>query len=435
MLALSFLALLLAGCETNGLAMPATEVVDQPGRTADESAALRPEPWQPRETIRIGLRRVDPNVAVVRTTGAGALRFDGGKKIGAKLPANATVKVYADWKNGGLRVIGPGVDRRVQRVRITGRGLRSFKGRRYQGAIVLSLGPDGLVAVNEIALAKYLEGVLPGEIPASFRFAAQKALAVAARSYALSMLDKHSDEGFDLCDTVDCQVYLGYHRGSKPGLRAVQATAGLALWHAGRPAYCFYSADCGGVTARIEDVPLPDSPPVAAPYLRSVADHPETGPDYCARSSFHSWERRLTLEEIADRLNDEDEDPIVGELSGLEFTEFDATARVRTVKLLGLSPVRKDGSSGPLELQMTGWEFRIDVGARTLRSTMMTVRPDADGSYVFSGKGNGHGVGLCQIGANGMARAGKTTREILAHYYPGAYIARIPQPKPEGAAR
>jgi len=404
-LAAAALLTLIAGCSARRQASPAAPAL------AAEAAPPSAQPsWTPRRQLRIGLRRAGGDVAVVRAAG-GALSLG---TASVELPAGARVKVYPDFAGRELRVIAPGIDRRGPSARLTGGG--TIGGRRYPDALAFRLGGEGVVVTNEVDVERYLLGVVPGEIPRSFQFEAQKALAIAARSYALRMLDKHAAGGYDLCDTTHCQVYLGETGGDGPGVRAVKATRELALWFHNAPAYCFYSADCGGVSTSISHVPLPDAPPSAVIYLTRVEDKAPGGALYCQSSPFHTWERRLSAEDLSRRLAAE-EATAVGAVQRVEFTEHDDTGRVLTARVAG----------DQREITLTGWDFRMAVGSLTLRSTLMTVERTADGSFLFRGRGNGHGVGLCQIGANGMARAGRTTREILAHYYPGTTIAALPK--------
>ncbi len=154
----------------------------------------------------------------------------------------------------------------------------SVAGRRYRGRLRLRTGHGGILVVNELNLESYLRGVVPGEMgPHSFpELEALKAQAVAARTYAVAHLGDHDDEGYDICDTPACQVYLGIDAEHPLTDRAVLETAGLVAVYQGLPIDAMYTSTCGGHT---EDAGLlfPDR---AQPYLKGVK---------CA------WERPLTL--------------------------------------------------------------------------------------------------------------------------------------------
>jgi stage II sporulation protein D len=284
-------------------------------------------------------------------------------------------------------------------------------------------------------------GVVPGEVPGRFAMEAQKALAVAARTYTVSSLGKHGADGFDLCDGTHCQMYLGwvppvglYARGGE----AVLATRGQVLWSGSELVRAFYSADCGGITAMPADVPLRDMPKGPLPYLRSVRDRSAPGgPDFCATSSHHNWTRVLSRAQLQALLN-RDAVTRVGTLKQLAFTSYDTSGRVRSVRLRGEYAAPLAGmplgmlarATIPVERSVSGWEFRRAVGATVLKSTLMRVRHTLPEKYEFDGKGYGHGLGLCQIGANGMASPayGCDYQHILAHYYPGATLGPLLPP-------
>jgi stage II sporulation protein D len=402
------------------------------------------------EIIRIGLRRPSRQPAVVLWLSAPArLRDAKTKATLATLPAEKPIslRARADWDM--VACSAPGVstarpDLRVEvgnapaRLRIPGR--RSGGGL-YLGALRFTQKAGVLTVVDEVALETYLAGVVPGEVPGSFAVEAQKALAVAARTYTASSLGKHAGDGFDLCDGTHCQMYLGwtppvgaYARGAA----AVRDTRGQVLWNGPELVRAFYSADCGGVTADPEDVPLRDKPAGALPYLRKVIDRPGSGgPDFCASSGHHNWTRVLSRAQLQAALN-RDPDTQVGTLTGLAFTAYDASGRVKSVLLRGgipsplaampLGPLSR--LTIPVERTVSGWEFRNAVGATVLKSTLVRVRHAVPEQYQFDGKGYGHGLGLCQIGANGMASPayGCDYRRILDHYYPGATLGPLANP-------
>jgi stage II sporulation protein D len=348
------------------------------------------------------------------------------------LPRGSSLQLTAAFETGRVRVSGKGLVAESEAFTLAAPTVTIGK-RRYPHKLSIRLEGTGLQLVNELDIEQYLEGVLPGELPRGFGIEAQKALAVAARSYALVQSGKHGD--FDLCDRTCCQMYLGDHKGSARGLAAVRATRRECLWSGEDLVYAFYSADCGGESTSVTEVPLRDKPEEALPYLRPVKDAPPSGPDYCSTSPFHRWVRRYTREELEAKLNARPATE-VGTLLGLEVTDVDPSGRVRTVVIRGETapetPAQAGGDTAataaptvPVEKTVTGWELRRSVGAVALKSTLMTLDQPAPDVYRFTGSGFGHGLGLCQIGANGMAKQGRTYREILAHYYPGTRLARL----------
>jgi stage II sporulation protein D len=306
-------------------------------------------------------------------------------------------------------------------------------GWRYAGTIAVRAHAGRLLVTNEIGMEEYLAGVVPGEVPNHFAPEAQKALAVAARTYALTTRGRHPAAGGDLCDGPHCQNYLGILPWAPEGKAAVRATRGLIVWHGDTPIRTFYSADCGGRSSNNEDVALSDMPREPLPYLRSVRDRPSgTGGDYCAASPHHSWVREITAARLEALLNYR-EPTRIGRLAGVRFVAFDVAGRVLRVRLEGLvppGPVEGQLFIGPPRLQIRevdGWEFRRSLGWRRMKSTLVRLKRPAPDRYRFVGRGFGHGVGLCQIGAHGMASAPHlhSFREILGHYYQGASVAPL----------
>jgi stage II sporulation protein D len=197
--------------------------------------------------------------------------------------------------------------------------------------------------------------------------------------------------------------------------------------------HTFYSADCGGRTSNNEDVLLPDMPREPLPYLRGVVDRPDGHRrDYCAASRHHQWTHTLTKAQLEARLN-RCTPTRVGYLTEARFVAYDGAGRVKTVRLRGLAlppgmPRRAFiGPPPPVVREVDGWTYRRSVGWRVLKSTLVRLSHPAPDRYVFSGRGNGHGVGLCQIGANGMASEPyrRDFRQILAHYYPGSRVSGL----------
>jgi stage II sporulation protein D len=417
--------LLAAGC----LHAPAVS----PGPAAPPAhAAAQPQPAQPplpEGLLRVGLRRLSGGGAIaLKPLGAAqVLDLDTGKAV-AKVPAGRALRAAADYGSGMVRLETPSGPISRRHLAVSAGLVQVGQSRRYPGRVELRLGGTGLQLANVVDIEQYLEGVLPGELPAGFGMEAQKALAVAARSYALVQRGKHGE--FDLCDGTCCQMYLGRDRRSTRGLAAVRTTRRQVLRSGEDLVYAFYSADCGGLSARVEDVPLRDKPEGALPYLTIVRDGPGSGPLFCGRSPYHRWSRRFTAAEIEARLNGEPATE-VGRLRELAITGWDDSGRVTTVRLLGeAQPSMAMAGFAPVaevvEKTVTGWTLRNVLGPLRLKSTRMRLdRPQPD-VYRFQGQGFGHGLGLCQIGANGMAARGVDYRRILAHYYPGTRIERLP---------
>ncbi len=274
--------------------------------------------------------------------------------------------------------------------------------RSYPGFLRVFAGKDGLLAVNVVDLEAYLEGVLPGEMPASFPLEALKAQAVIARTYALERLGSHAT--YDLCASAACQVYLGRGRAGPAQRAAIRATRGRILAFGGRPVRAVYHADSGGETASSYEVwgkVFPYLVPQPDPYTRARPWRYTPDPDRVRRA----------LSKLGIDLG-----PFLG---------FEVLGRTESGRI-GRLRVRGQRGAVVLEVpQVTGF-----LRALGLPSTLARV----EGGRTFVGRGAGHGVGLSQWGARGLAARGFDYRAILGHYYPGTvlapYVLKASRPAP-----
>ena len=244
-----------------------------------------------------------------------------------------------------------------------------------------------------LPLEYYVAAVLAGECGTFTSEEALKAMAVAARSYAVGHLGRHGAEGFDFCDTTHCQRLLPEGRSER--LRAAaEATEGELLWYEGAPAAAYYHRHCGGMT----ETPANVWPRLRAPYLRQQAD------SYCVATGRGDWSSTIRKDDLRSVL------PVRGPVS---------------VDILRRTP---SGRVAQLRVSDAVWnaqDFELAVGRRLgwdlLRSRWFEVSDTGD-ALVFRGYGSGHGVGLCQVGAEQRGREGHSYRQILDHYYPGTAV-------------
>ncbi len=259
--------------------------------------------------------------------------------------------------------------------------------------------------VDTVPLEDYVAAVLAAEIGGGAPAAALEAQAVAARSYAVARRDRHADEGADLCDSVHCQVFPGLGRATRATRRAAEATRGLVLVQKGRVIAAPYHAVCGGRTARPsavwDDEETPDLSPVEDDACLEAAG---------ARWTFFLPRARVPV--LLARLG-------FPEARFLEVWAHSDDGRVAAVRL-----VAPRGRS----LVVRGFDFRARAseiwGWSSVRSTDFEVEERPAG-YQLTGRGTGHGAGLCQAGAIARARRGESREAILAHYYRGAVTAPL----------
>lgn len=289
--------------------------------------------------------------------------------------------------------------------------------------------PEGLTLINVLPVEEYLYAVLPSEMPARWPAAALEAQAVAARSYTLANLGRFSSRGFDLQGDVRSAAYRGASGEAPATTAAVEATRGLVLLDGERPLSAFYSANCGGHSETTGVAwGFPSSLPATADLLeaqevsapeslaRWLADRPAaycSHPDYSSRSAYR-WRLWVPRELIEARL---DRGEALGAVTALVPGARGSSGRVSEVRVLG--------TAGEHTLR---WDaVRWSLGG--LRSNLFTVEPylGEDGLplyFLFTGAGWGHGVGLCQSGAAGLAAAGLSREDILRHYYGEAVLSR-----------
>ena len=305
--------------------------------------------------------------------------------------------------------------------------------RSYRGDIELLPRPEGLTAVNRLSIEEYLYSVLPSEMPAGWPAAALRAQAIAARTYTLANLGQYAARGFNLLGSVASAAYRGTGSEASAAREAVDATQGRVLLRDGKPLPTFYSANSGGHTETTEAVwggvtslpaasdlllpprPAPLSPDRLARWLAARPPSFSSAPGFSSPSAYR-WTQWVPRRELESRLGLEES---VGSIRALVTTRPGISGRVREVRIVGTLGERV----------IRGDALRSRLGG--LRSNLFVVEPrlGADGlpeAFLFTGGGWGHGVGLCQSGAAGMAAAGYTAEEILGHYYGGAEPGLLP---------
>jgi stage II sporulation protein D len=299
-----------------------------------------------------------------------------------------------------------------------------LNGREYRGSAVISKVPAGVMAVNVVDVEAYLRGVVGAEMGRREEsdLAALQAQAVVSRSVALRRLGQWRTRGYDLLATVADQAYAGIGFETPASDRAVRETAGEVLTLRGGLIDAFFHSTCGGRTADGSEV----FAGAARPYLRSIRDVDAAGQAWCAISPRFRWQERWTGGSLARTLAETL--PVVGgmpkitpELQDIRILERTASGRVARLELVSLGGVRT--VSGPVARLL----LRTGDGS-TLRSANFTLQTSREGGRIVQliaeGSGAGHGVGMCQWGALGRARAGISYQDILSAYFPGTEVTR-----------
>lgn len=316
--------------------------------------------------------------------------------------------------------------------------------RTYNGIVDVQRDANGkLNVIVELPVEEYLRGVVPSEIGPTAPLEALKAQAVAARSETITALRKglYSGPGYDICSTVQCQVYGGTSKGNPQTDQAILETRGLVLAYNGETIPAYYASNCGGHSEDIANVWSNRASKI--PVWKGVPEGPEplnldlqnekeittwinSRPAvYCNRDAFPElpewagknfrWTKEMTVEEMTAQVAKTKD---IGTVKKIVPISRGISGRLNTVKFIG--------EKGDLEV---GPELNIrKIWEPPLKSSAFIVEKKRKGDtdvFLITGAGYGHGVGMCQTGAMGRAMAGQTATEILTHYYSGAEILSV----------
>lgn len=282
--------------------------------------------------------------------------------------------------------------------------------KKLPGQVVIRNTSSQLIVIARISFENYLTGVVQGELP-SAPGEALKAQAIASRSYALKNLRRHKNEGFDFCDSTHCQYYRGFVPPGTPHHRAVRETLGMVLTIGGQPVQCFYHSTCGGETSPAQSVFGS-----FCPGITSIKDSPSPGkPPFCSSSHHFRWKLVIPDEKLNRILSGEPDYSYLKKIEKIIVLKTGPGGRVENLTLVGKD--KQKNVSGYDFWQMMGDNF----GWGKFKSSWFRVKKVGN-NFVFTGRGLGHGVGMCQEGAINMAQKGYTYKQILKHYFPGTEI-------------
>lgn len=296
-------------------------------------------------------------------------------------------------------------------VRIYSRSPFFINQREFSGpAEIRQAAGNSLLLVLETELEKYLLGVVSAEMGSGRQeLEALKAQAVASRSYAITRIGASPEAGYDIEAGVQHQAYNS--GGNVPPLirKAVEETRGQVLTCDGKVIAANFHSTCGGHTAMPSEVW--QAIDERFPFLRSVKD------DYCKISPRYSWQDTVTAREMLDRLFPGQPQARIRNAEILERSRSGRVLALKVSAVCGDTVLYKD-------------KIRFGLSASPVLSTRfeLKVQRDEEGfvaSMTLEGSGYGHGVGLCQWGAIGMAREGKSYNNILRHYYREVEIKRL----------
>jgi len=280
-----------------------------------------------------------------------------------------------------------------------------IKDRSFRGKIeVIWKSKNKFFIINHLPMEEYLAGLLGSEVYPSWPIEALKAQAVAARTYALHHADAKKRSGtradYDVTATVLSQVYEGTHKEGFRTHAACRETNGMALLKSGRTFSAYYHSCCGGLTEHAHNVWVGENGP------KQITDK------FCKRSPKMSWSWNTSIKNFISNLRSNGVS--IGKILGVSTELQSDSPRIEFLSVI-------DGDSTK---KIKATELRRIFGYSNIKSTWFDV--DIKGASIrFAGRGYGHGVGMCQWGAKGMADAGFTYEQILKFYYPEAGLARV----------
>jgi stage II sporulation protein D len=346
-------------------------------------------------------------VAIVDGTRAAELR-------GTDIDVVAVGGETAGWRTSLVRAAAAGsavdVDgRRGAAFRLRSERPIRINGREYSSPVEIVRSGDGVAIVNEVPLEEYVVGVVRAEASEKWPLEMLRAQATVARTYAAYHRLISAAKPFHILASTAHQQYAGRVPPASPVWTAVRDTAGQVLLWEGELFPAFYHTESGGYT---ED-PRSVFPARNMPGLKPVRC------DFSFGSPHFYWSLDVRLSELAETLRRHGVH--AGAISAIDVTDRTPSLRASVVT------VRGDGGT----VAVRGNDFRRMLGYDTFKSTLFAVALDGEWAR-FSGRGYGHGVGMCQWGAKGMAEQGYSARQILEHFYPGTALGSLHAPGPPG---
>ena len=303
-----------------------------------------------------------------------------------------------------------------------------LKQRGYRGRLQVLVGGSGLRAINHVGLESYLPSVVGSEMPASWPQAALRAQAVAARTYALRQ--RKPADPFDLSATVSSQVYKWVDAETPSTREAVLSTRGQVLMYGSSLANAVFHSSSGGATENSGDLWSQQ-----LPYLVSV-------PDFDQASPVQAWQQRLEPEQLQQAFAE------IGGAQRIDVLSTTSTGRVRQARVSGPSgTLVVSGAQLRSRLGLRSTMVRFELVPSELAASELAALPplpllpeqyEVGGfqpqvqlplpSLLAVGRGYGHGVGMSQWGALGLAQRGQSYDQILRHYYRGTELRPYASP-------
>ena len=281
--------------------------------------------------------------------------------------------------------------------------LIELEGTFYRGEVILSQQGGKIQTVLEIPMETYLLGVVGSEMSNSWSPNCLAAQAIVARTYAFRRYQGRKTKNYHMDDTVSSQVFKGLDTENENVFDAVKETQGQVLTYAGKMFTTYYHSTCGGHTTN----------------AKGLLEHKDVFPlsgvpcQHCTASKYYTWTNHISYDEasyVIETLTKGGTSPILS----ITPHKTDRSGRCQEIRVLFQNSPPKTYKSA---------DFRRVLGYSKLRSLKFKISFEND-EFIFEGGGFGHGVGLCQMGAKGMADLNFPYKDILSHYYPGSTLEK-----------
>lgn len=300
--------------------------------------------------------------------------------------------ITIEMENNKLSIKGKTFNANSLRI-IPDNGIIKIEDCTYRGNAIIYNDNDSLSVINEINLEEYLYSAVGREMSFSTPMEALKAQAVAARSFALFQMKLSKSKKYDFKNFGAYITYSGTDKENSNAIKAVDSTRGEIIKYNGQVAFAPYYANCGGYTEDVKEVWGS-----YYPYLVSTPCY------FCRDKKHYSWSIEISKNHIVESLKKSGYN--ISDVTNMDVVETSKTGRMKKLKI----------STDKGNLFIDTGQLRMLVGSDTLKSTKFKVRPRGE-TFLFTGKGWGHGVGLCQDGAEGMAKEGYNYKQIISRYY------------------
>lgn len=278
---------------------------------------------------------------------------------------------------------------------ITANSLMYAKDRWYRGSLKLIAKGNCITVVNVVNLEDYLKSVVPSEMPASWSEEALKAQSIAARSYAISNINKRNSEGYDLKDTPQDQAYSGYIKENQRTNNVISATQNLVLVSNNKVVPAYYHSSSGGITDNN--------------VWNSKVNFVKPVKSFDSESPKSNWSKKIPIERTNKLLASAGMN--IGSIVSIMPTEKSEYGRIKKLRLIG--------STGSAIIAVENFQRILNLPSNFFRVFI------SGGSLLIDGKGSGHGLGMSQWGAKHLAERGCNAFQILGYYYTNVEIRKI----------